>query len=59
MFNKDHAIQYSISNTVKYLGKGPKINQSEARKLCFLASDWFKFETLPQRYHTIFQGQSK
>ena len=23
-------------------------NQSEARKHCFLASDWLKFETLPR-----------
>ena len=27
-------------------------NQSEARKQCFLASDWSKFETLPREYLT-------
>ena len=46
---KDRTIQYSISNRVEFFwGKVENFNQSEARKHCFTASDWFKFETLPQ-----------
>ena len=28
-------------------------NQSGARKHCFIASDWSKFETLPRKYRTL------
>ena len=28
-------------------------DQSEARKLCFFASDWSRYETLPRRYRTL------
>ena len=31
-----------------YRGRVSNFNQSEARKHCFLASDWLKFETLPR-----------
>ena len=36
---------YRVRN---YRGKVTNFNQSEARKHCFLASDWSKFETLPR-----------
>ena len=36
-------------NRVRYFrGRVSNFNQSEARKHCFLASDWSKFETLPR-----------
>ena len=31
-----------------YRGRVSNFNQSEARKHCFLVSDWSKFETLPR-----------
>ena len=31
-----------------YRGRVSNSNQSDARKHCFLASDWSKFETLPR-----------
>ena len=36
---------YRVRN---YRGRVSNFNQSEARKHCFLASDWSKFETLPR-----------
>ena len=42
--------KYLISrNRVRfYRGRVSNFNQSEARKQCFLDSDWLKFETLPR-----------
>ena len=43
-------------NRVRYFrGRVSNFNQSEARKQCFLASDWFKFVTLLQKYRTLYQ----
>ena len=39
------SIAYRVRN---YRGRVSNFNQSEARKHCFLASDWSKFETLPR-----------
>ena len=40
---------------VRYFrGRVSNFNQSEARKDCFLASDWSKFETPPHKYRTQF-----
>ena len=36
---------YRIRN---YRGRVSTFDQSEARKQCFLASDWLKFDTLPR-----------
>ena len=36
-----------------FCGRVSNFLQSEARKQCFLASDWLKFETLPQKYPTL------
>ena len=52
-FNLDetlHLVQVNLyvftfnARALFFLGMG--LNQSEARKYCFLASDWLKFETL-------------
>ena len=41
-------------NRVRYIwGRVSNFHQSEARKDCFLASDWSKFETLPRKYRTL------
>ena len=40
-------------NRVRYFRRWvANFNQSEARKQCFLASDWLLFETLPRKYRT-------
>ena len=40
-------------NRVRYFrGRVTNFHQSEARKHCFLAFDWLKFETLPRKYRT-------
>ena len=36
-----------------FRGRVTNLNQSEARKQCFLASDWLKFETHPRKYRTL------
>ena len=36
-----------------YRGRVSNFDQSEARKQCFLASDWLKFETLPRQFRTL------
>ena len=36
-----------------YRGRVSYFNQSEARKGCFLASDWLKYETLPRKFRTL------
>ena len=36
-----------------FFGGVPNLNQSEARKHCFLASDWLKFGTAPQKFRTL------
>ena len=41
---------YRVRN---FRGRVSNFNQSEARKECFLASDWLKFETLPQKFRTL------
>ena len=39
---------------VRYFrGRVSNCNLSEARKHCFLASDWLEFVTLPQKYRTL------
>ena len=35
-----------------FRGRASKFNQSEARKQCFLDSDWLEFVTLPRKYRT-------
>ena len=40
-------------------GRVSNFNQSEARKHCFLSSDWLKFETLPRKYRTLYIDQLK
>ena len=45
------SVDYSI------FGVGSRVsnfNQSEARKHCFLASDWPKFVTLPRKFFTLY-----
>ena len=37
-----------------YRGRISNFDQSEARKHCFLASDWLKFVTLPRKYRALF-----
>ena len=45
---------YSDGKRVRYFrGRVSNFNQSEARKHCFLASDWLTFETLPRKYRTL------
>ena len=36
-----------------YRGRVSNFDQPEARKHCFLATDWLKFETLPRKYRTL------
>ena len=38
----------NFSILIEYGNLGENFNQSEARKHCFLASDWLKFETLQE-----------
>ena len=39
------------TNRVRYFrGRVSNFNQSEARKQCFLASHWSKYETLPRKF---------
>ena len=42
---------YRVRN---FRGRVSYFNQSEARKHCFLASDWLKCETLPRKFRTLF-----
>ena len=47
---------FCISELIEYgiFGEGVSyFKQSEARKHCFLAFDWLKYETLPRKYHTL------
>ena len=37
-----------------FRGRVSHFNQSEARKQCFLASDWLKYETLPRKFRTLY-----
>ena len=46
MFLENFRVRY-------YRGKVSNFNQSEARKHCFLASDWLTFENLPRKYRTL------
>ena len=40
---------FKTTNRVRnFRGRVSYFNQSEARKGCFLASDWLKYETLPR-----------
>ena len=39
-----------------YKARYYNFDQSEARKHCFLATDWLKFETLPRKYRTLLPG---
>ena len=40
---------FQMCNIVGYFrGRVPNFNQSDARKQCFLAADWLKFETFPE-----------
>ena len=41
---------YRVRN---FRGRVSYFNQSEARKQCFLASDWLKYETLPRKFRTL------
>ena len=41
---------YRVRN---FRGRVSHFNQSEARKQCFLASDWLKYETLPRKFRTL------
>ena len=43
---------YRVRN---FRGRVSNFNQSEARKQCFLASDWLKFETLPRKFRTLYR----
>ena len=44
----------SVNNRVRYYrGRVSNCDQSEARKQCFLDSDWSKFETLPRKFRTL------
>ena len=42
---------YRVRN---FRGRVSYFNQSDARKHCFLASDWLKYETLPRKFRTLF-----
>ena len=44
-------VLYRVRN---FRGRVSYFNQSEARKGCFLASDWLKYETLPRKFRTLF-----
>ena len=55
-FNFDSTSSFSnlrIPWSTVFSGKGFKFKQSEEKKQCFLASDWLKFEILPQKYATL------
>ena len=43
---------FQYSTRVGIFGEGPKVNQSEAKKECFPASDWLKLSTLPVLYNS-------
>ena len=48
-------LQFGATTRVRnFRGRVSNFNQSEARKQCFLASDWLKFETLPRKFRTLF-----
>ena len=51
-----HMLQNNrFSYRVRYFwGRVSNFDQSEARKQCFLASDWLKFEALPRKYRTLY-----
>ena len=44
---------YSVYRVRNFRGRVSHFNQSEARKQCFLASDWLKYETLPRKFRTL------
>ena len=44
----------TLNRVRNFRGRVTNFNQSEARKQCFLASDWLKFETLPRKFRTLF-----
>ena len=56
---KSFIVKYMVSfhipcYRVRYFrGRVSNIDQSEASKRCFLASDWLKFVTLPRKYRTL------
>ena len=45
-----HSQSRNIYRVRNYRGRVSNFDQSEARKQCFLASDWLKFETLPDNF---------
>ena len=42
-----------IHRVRNFRGRVSNFHQSEARKHCFLASDWLKFETLPRKFRPL------
>ena len=49
-----YSYDYVPPNRVRYFqGRVINFNQSEARKQCFLASDWLKLENLSRKYRTL------
>ena len=41
-----------------FRGRVSHFNQSEARKQCFLASDWLKYKTLPRKFRTLLANEN-
>ena len=47
-------VHFLETNKVRYFrGRVTNFNQSEARKQCFLAFYWLKFETILRKYRTL------
>ena len=44
----------SIYRVRNFRGRVTNFDQSEARKHCFLDSDWSKFVTLPRKFRTLY-----
>ena len=51
--DSETSIEIEIYRVRYFRGRISNFNQSEARKHCFLVSDWLKFETLPRKYLTL------
>ena len=49
----EHSKICETSKVRYFRGRVSNFDQSEAMKQCFLASDWLKFVTLPQKYRTL------
>ena len=56
MLFRSHTLPTEIDELYRvrnFRGRVSYFNQSEARKHCFLASDWLKCKTLPRKFRTL------